>query len=121
MRILRVILFLLLFLSIPLLGQTATKLTSYWTAGSCSTGCITSYTLSITPPSGTVIIIPLAPTVTSYVWAPGGKLPWGPYIIAITTNVSAGTTPVPSTVNIIYASGVSTGTAPGGFQIRYTK
>lgn len=118
MRILRI--FLLALLPVSLWGQTATKLTSYWSAATCSTGCITGYTLSITPPSGTPVIIPLAPTVTSYVWAPGGKLAFGPYTITVTTNVSGATTPVPSTVNLIYASGVSTGTAPGGFAIRYT-
>lgn len=118
---------LLLFLSIPLWAQTApkmaTKLTAYWTAaGACPNSCVTGYTLSITPPSGTAVVIPLASTVTSYIWTPGGNLSYGAYAITITTNVTSGVTATPpSTFHLIYASGVSTGTAPGGFAIRYTQ
>ena len=127
-RLLRLALFL--FLSIPMRGQAAakhvgaTKITSYWSAaGACPTpNCVTGYTLTITQPSGAIATIPLPSTTTSYAWTPGGNLAWGPYEVTITTNVIAGvTTTPPSTIYMVYASGVSTGTAPGGFAIRYTQ
>ena len=125
MRILRIIPFLLI--SLPLMGQAqmATQLTAYWSAaGACPAGvaCITNYTLSITPPSGTQVVVTLPATTVSYAWIPGGNLPYGTYDVTITTNVTTGfTTTPPSTFHMIYASGVSTGTAPGGFAIRYTQ
>ena len=74
------------------------------------------------PLSGAPVVVTLPATTVSYAWIPGGNLPYGTYDVTIATNVTTGfTTTPPSTFHMIYASGVSTGTAPGGFAIRYTQ